>query len=383
MKPSRNSKGSSTHLPQTISPPRSSARYRIWPPTRTALAMPILRNVLDHADSATANRVRMTLKLPLVLEETRPDEKRVGDSNVVTSDDPRLLGERSYTAGFFKDAKRYFLEAREQDPMDASIALKPRLTNNLLNDDSTAIHWFDIARRSNDPATCRPKRHEPPIVPPFLGVARFRSTLWVYPLYSSRWHDLFGYGQLKTELRLKKLPIRPYASLRFDGDVRDSMGGPSPQNLSTSSFILAAGIATQSWRGATGWFEAGTSMNYLDGSHSADYRGGVSFSRTIRNISGRRTQRMVRQKALADSVFVSRFDDDLLTYTQNRVGFTSSLGGFKGCGTFWGDNLTLRCKESILGKFRGNRPRLSFSSTRHAALACDHDRWGSRSLSAQ
>ena len=38
---------------------------------QNALAMPILRNVLAHADAATANRVRMALKMPLVLEERR------------------------------------------------------------------------------------------------------------------------------------------------------------------------------------------------------------------------------------------------------------------------------------------------------------------------
>jgi hypothetical protein len=30
-----------------------------------------------------------------------------------------------------------------------------------------------------------------------------------------------------------------------------------------------------------GWFEAGTMVSYLNGTHSADYRGGISFSRTI------------------------------------------------------------------------------------------------------
>ena len=30
-----------------------------------------------------------------------------------------------------------------------------------------------------------------------------------------------------------------------------------------------------------GWFEAGTSISYLNGTHLADYRGGVSYSKTI------------------------------------------------------------------------------------------------------
>ena len=52
------------------------------------------------ADSATANRVRMALHMPLVLEERRTDDSPL---------DPRMLGERSYNAGFLKDALRYFL----------------------------------------------------------------------------------------------------------------------------------------------------------------------------------------------------------------------------------------------------------------------------------
>jgi hypothetical protein len=325
-----------------------------------SLAMPILRDVLDHADSATANRVRMALKLPLALEERPPEEKRADDSavvsGVVSSDDPRLLGERSYSAGFLKDAKRYFLEAHEQDPMDAAIALKLGWTNNLLHDDSTAIHWFDIARQSSDPAISAEAAKAYNNLRP--GVARFRTTLWVYPLFSSRWHDLFGYGQLKTELRLKKFPLHPYASLRFDGDVRDSIGGPSAQNLSESAFILAVGVATQSWHGATGWFEAGTSMNYLDGTHLADYRGGVSFSRMIgTSIAAEHSGWFV--ETLADSVFVSRFDNDLLNYTQSRVGFTSSLGAFK-VQTYWSDNLTFDVKSQYWANFVETGPGFRF-----------------------
>jgi len=318
---------------------------------QNSLAMPILLNVIAHADSATANRARMALKLPPVLEESRAEEKEAGDS----SGNPRLLGERSYTAGFFKDAKRYFLQAREQDPMDASIALKLGWTNNLLHDDSSAIHWFDIARRSNDPAISTEAARAYNNLRP--GLARFRTTLWVYPLYSSRWHDLFGYGQLRTELRLKKLPIHPYASLRFDGDVQDSTSA-SPRNLSLSSFILAVGVATETWRGATGWFEAGTSINYMGGANAADYRGGISFSRTIgTSIAAEHSGWFV--ETLADSVFISRFDNDLLNYTQTRVGFTSSLGALK-VQTFWSDNLTFDVKSQYWANFVETGPGFRF-----------------------
>ena len=51
-----------------------------------------------------------------------------------------------------KDALRYYTLAHESDPVDARIALKLGWTNNLLHDDATALHWFDIARHSDDPA---------------------------------------------------------------------------------------------------------------------------------------------------------------------------------------------------------------------------------------
>jgi tetratricopeptide (TPR) repeat protein len=316
-----------------------------------ALAMPVLRNVLDHADSATANRVRMALKLPLILEE-RPTD----DSPLISLGDPLLLGDRSYQAGFLKDARRYFLEAHEQNPLDTAIALKLGWTYNLLHDDVTAIHWFDIARRSDDPAISSEAARAAGNLR--TGVARFRTTLWVYPLYSSRWHDLFGYGQLKTELRLKKFPLHPYVSVRFVGDQRHNTGGVSPQNLSESAFIAGVGVATQTWRGATGWFEAGMSTSYLNGSRSADYRGGLSYSKTLgKSLLAEHSGWFV--EAVADSVYVSRFDNDLLNYSQTKIGFTSAVGPFK-VQTFWGNNLTFDVKRQYWANFAETGPGIRF-----------------------
>jgi len=316
-----------------------------------ALAMPILRKVLDHADSTTANRVRMALKLPLILEE-RP----TADSPLGSLSDPLLLGERSYQAGFLKDARRYFLEAHEQNPLDTAIALKLGWTYNLLHDDVTAIHWFDIARRSDDPAISSEAARAAGNLRP--GVARFRTTLWVYPIYSSRWHDLFGYGQLKTELRLKKFPLHPYVSVRFVGDERRNTGGVSPQNLSESAFIAGVGVATQTWRGVMGWFEAGMSTSYLNGSRSADYRGGISYSKTIgKSLLAEHPGWFV--ETVADSVFVSRFDNDLLNYSQSKIGFTSAVGPFK-VQTFWSDNLTFDVKRQYWANFAETGPGFRF-----------------------
>ena len=58
-------------------------------------------------DPATANRVRMALHMPLVLEDHKESESALN---------PRVLGERSYNAGFLKDALRYFTLAYEPTP---------------------------------------------------------------------------------------------------------------------------------------------------------------------------------------------------------------------------------------------------------------------------
>ena len=311
------------------------------------LAMPLLKNVLTHADAATANRVRMALKMPLLLEQRRTDESAL---------DPRILGERSYDAGFLKDAKRYFLAAREQNPVDASIALKLGWTTNMLHDDLAAMRWFEIARSSRDPGIA--SEAEKAWNNLRAGNERFRSTLWVYPFFSSRWKDLFGYGQFKTEVRLKKLPFRPYASIRLAGDARRTTGGAIPQSLSESAFILGVGVATRQWRGATGWFEAGTSIGYLDADRQADYRGGISYSRTLGvSLTAERAGWFLETNA--DSVYVSRFSNDLLNYSQNRTGYTSSFGGFK-VQTFWNNNITFDVKKQYWANFAETGPGIRF-----------------------
>jgi tetratricopeptide (TPR) repeat protein len=299
--------------------------------------------------------VPLRRELDYLLEAMAEKEQAAKKRTDPPADNVRVLAEKSYAAGFLKDARRYFLEAYEQSPQDASIALKLGWTNNLLHDDAEAIHWFDIARHSDNPEVSAEAQKAYENLR--SGLERLRTTLWVYPLYSSRWHDLFGYGQLKTELRLWKFPIHPYASLRFDGDVRDSMAGP-PQNLSLSAFILALGVATQPWRGVTSWFEAGAGMSYLGGSHSSDYRGGVSFSRTFgTSIAAEHSGWFA--ETLADSVFVSRFDHDLINYSQNRAGFTSSLGAFK-LQSYWSADLTLDVKSEYWANFFETGPGVRF-----------------------
>ena len=301
-------------------------------------AAPLFKSVLAHADSATANRVRMTLHMPLVLED------RTGSEGGL---DPRILAERSYNAGFLKDALRYYTLAREADPLDATIALKLGWTNNLLHDDQTALHWFDIARKSQDHTISEEAQKAYKNLLP--GLQRIRMTVWLYPLYSSRWTDLFGYGQAKTEVRIKKLPFRPYVSLRFIGDVRRVTADATPQSLSENAFVAGLGLGTSQWHGALGWFEAGEAFPYLGAKRWNDYRGGISYSKT-RGASLAAKESGVFLETLADSIYVSHFSNDLINYSQNKFGYTNVSGGWK-TQAFWAANLTVDVKRQYWANF--------------------------------
>ena len=313
----------------------------------TALAMPLFRNVLDHASAVTANRVRMALKMPLVLEDRQTTAPPL---------DPRVLGERSYEAGFLKDAKRYLLQAHEQNPFDAAVELKLGWTNNMLHDDVAAIYWFNLARQSTDPEIAKEANRAYENLRPANEL--FRTTLWMYPLYSSRWKDVFGYGQVKTELRIRKLPLRPYATVRFVGDERRWTNDFVPQALSESAFIAGVGVATQPWHGGMAWFEAGSSMSYLTGVPSRDARGGVSYAKTYgTSLAAEHSGWFL--ETLGDSVFVSRFEDDLINYSQNRVGYTGNWGAFK-VQPFWMGNLTFDAKRQYWANFGETGPGFRF-----------------------
>ena len=312
------------------------------------LAMPLLRQVLAHADPATANRVRTALKMPLILQEERPAPTQ--------QPDPRILGERSYQSGFLKDAKRYFQQAHEQNPVDASVVLKLAWTSNLLHDDTTALRWFNLARRSADPAIAAEADRAYNNLRPSL--APLRTTVWIYPLLSTRWSDLFGYGQIKTEIRQKKLPLQPYASIRFVGDARRNTGGPSPQSLSESAFILAAGVATHPWHNAVAWFEAGGMFGYLKPLHEKDFRGGITWTRTFGKSIAAESPGWFFETT-GDSVFVSHFQNDLVNYSQNRAGYTATLGPLK-TQVFWNANLTFDVKHQYWATFAETGPGFRF-----------------------
>ena len=228
------------------------------------------------------------------------------------------MAERSIKAGYMKDALKYLESAHESDPGDFDVMLKMAWTNNILRRDAVAYRWFELARQSPDPTLAADAQKG------FRNLhaagQRFRTSLWLFPVFSTRWHDLFSYGQLKTEIHTG-LPVRPYVSVRFVGDTRSAMGASttgagSPLYLSESAFIFAVGAATPPWHGLTVWGEAGTAVNYLKGGIRPDYRGGLSAAHSFRREGSR-----WNAAATLDALYISRFNNDFLVYTQSRAGY--------------------------------------------------------------
>jgi len=275
-------------------------------------AQPLFDRVLAGKDEDLANRVRAVLHLPQVLQSR--------DTAQTPALSAKEMADRSIKAGYLKDAVKYLETAAEADPNDAEVMLRLGWAYNNLHQDVLAIHWFDLARKSSDPQIAgEAEKAWRNLRAP---TERIRTTGWFYPLFSTRWHDLFGYGQVKAEVRTG-IGIRPYVSARFVGDTRKTEGASLvPQYLSESSVILGVGAATTPWHGATGWAEAGRAFNYLTHQQLKDYRGGVSMAYgTGHSLRGESPGWFA--SCSTDGVFLSRFGNDILLYNQERFGYTA------------------------------------------------------------
>jgi tetratricopeptide (TPR) repeat protein len=257
-----------------------------------AAAMPLFQRVLDGNDAALAARVRAVIE-PHLMVQSRAQS----------------MAERSLKAGFLKDALRYLNIAHEAHPGDYDVMLKLGWTYNMLHDDRTAIQWFDLARQSPDASVANEASRAYENLRPETKL--FRTTAWILPFYSTRWHDLFAYGQIKTELNTGHFRIRPYLSMRL---IADTKPVAQDQPLSERSFIAGVGLSTQ-WRRFTGWAEAGSAISYTRVSMRPDYRGGLSWARGWTN------ERKFFAELNADEVFISRFGNDWLSYVQSRLGY--------------------------------------------------------------
>ncbi len=249
--------------------------------------------------------------------------------------DPRAMGIKSLKLGYSRDAIKYLRQAHENNPDDAEVMMDLGYAYNLAKDDGDAIPWFDRARRSDDTliaAESNKAYHN------LRGDVGAQTTIWMLPMYSTRWHDVFSYGQIKRTLPLPFAPFNHWLSLylstRFMGDIKSGIE-PShtitaPQYLSESSFIVGAGVATRTWRHLTGWAEAGEAVNYLPFRHDIgtaipDYRGGLNYAKGFgTNLLSRHSGWFY--DTTADAVYVNRFDKDWLFYSQHRMGRMLHLG---------------------------------------------------------
>ncbi len=303
----------------------------------TGAAQLLFDRVMAGKDEDLANRVRAVLRIPQVVAREDPKPAAI---------DAKQMAARSVNAGFMKDALKYFLVAHESDPADFEVMLRLGWTYNILHQDSLAIRWFDRARKSSDPKIAAEAATA------FRSLrasnAPLSATVWLFPLFSSRWSDVFGYGQAKTELRTR-LPIRPYVSLRFIGDTRRTIGVVTPVYLSESSFIPAVGVRTLPWHHATAWAEAGLAMGYLRGHVLSDYRAGISFSRGVGRLLGAESAGWFAETN-SDAVFISRFGNDSIVYAQVRAGYTAGRKPLQ-AQLYWNTGVTFDQKRQSWANF--------------------------------
>jgi Tfp pilus assembly protein PilF len=297
-------------------------------------AQRLFDRVLAGNDEDLANRVRAVLRMP------QEAKSRLGAPESV---DAKLMAERSIQAGYLKDALKYLRLAHEANRDDFQIMLRLGWVLNLLHEDREAVKWFDLARRSPDSVVAieagkawrNLHRAEEPL----------RISGWLYPIYSSRWRDLFGYGQVRAEVRTGTR-VEPYLSLRLVGDTRRNVGVLTPEYLSESAVIGAVGVGMDVWRGVRAWAEAGWEIGYLTGHAVPDYRGGIAayhrFGRVMDNT--------------LDAVYLSRFDKDFLFYSQNRCGY---LGG--PVEWYWNLNATADARGERWANFAETGPGIRFT----------------------
>ena len=329
-------------------------------------ATPLLQRVLaatagNAVDDDLADRVRDALHMPPVLHG-RPEEP-----HAQVSGQAKALGEKSLEQGYLKDALKYLEVAHENDPLDFNVMLKLGWTYNVMKDDQNAVRWFDLARRSPDPKTAAEASAAYRNLHPEFE--RFRTTFWAAPMFSTRWHDLFAYAQVKTELRLRHWFLHPYASVRFVGDTQGAVNVANfgPEYLSERSVIPGLGAATDAWHGATGWFEAGESLRYAPTASDParfvpDYRGGVAFGKGFGGLLARGGHGWFAETN-DDGIYVSRFSNDTLLYSQNRTGYTlrgaEGMGGFH-AQFFWNWNVTADALGQYWANYAETGPGIKF-----------------------
>jgi tetratricopeptide (TPR) repeat protein len=245
--------------------------------------------------------------------------------------DAMSMAAKSLALGYLKDAVKYYQQALEQNPSDPEAVIGLALAYNASGDDRDAIPLFNKARKMENKkvAADAEKAYRN-----LTAASQPVTTVWAFPIYSSRWKDTFGYGQVKERLPFfSSSPVQFYASMRFIGDTRETLPGATgvnPTYLSESAVIAGLGASTRTWHHLLAWAEAGESISYLPnrtdiGRATPDYRGGVNFAKGFGHLLGSRHSGLFFETT-GDAVFISRFDKDWLFYSQSRAGRTFRLG---------------------------------------------------------
>ena len=228
----------------------------------------------------------------------------------------------------------------------------------MLHQDSTAVGWFKRALRSRDTKVATQARqaiHN-------LEKPRFTTTMWALPLVSSRWDTAFGYGQIKTEWNTKKLPFRPYVSMRFEGDSTTRTGGTNPVVLSSDGVTAAVGairpLNSHTWL----WGEAGESYSAVTHRTQPDYRGGVAYAKVWgAQLFGGETGRFFDTNL--DAVFLSRVNRDTIAYMQTKTGYQLPSAGGLRHQLFFAANVVTDQQRSLYNNFVEVGPAYRFGFT--------------------
>ena len=309
------------------------------------IATPLLERVLKNGDASLIERVQKALKVPRKTQLTSVDL------------DARLMADRSYQAGYLQDALRFYRVAQERNPQDEQLLLRIGWTLNTLKRDQEALDWFKRARQSKDAKIAAEADKAYRNLRP--EYAPFRTTAWMFPFYSSRWSNALSYGQVKTEFRVGALPLRPYLSLRFVGDSSrlTGTGVVLPGTLSEESVIAAAGLATRSFHGVMAWGEAGQAVSLFKHRMRPDYRAGASYAKGFGRLMGAESGGFFFTTN-ADAVFISRFENNTLFYSQNRFGYTFA----KRTQLLWNTNCTADLRRVWWGNFCETGPGFRFNA---------------------
>jgi tetratricopeptide (TPR) repeat protein len=180
--------------------------------------------------------------------------------------DAKSMGMKSLAAGYIPDAIKYLQRAHEDAPEDAEVTLKLGWAYNAAKRDEEARQSFDEARHADDSAVAVQASKA---FHTLNGDPVAQTTIWVLPMFSTRWKDAFTYGQMKRTIPLPWLGnanklMSFYVSMRFDGDVKSGLPvAVAPTYLSENAFIFGAGVSSRTWHHVTAWAEAGEALSYL------------------------------------------------------------------------------------------------------------------------